>query len=537
MKQVLLLGAFIFFMVNSQAQKYFQQQVNYTINVSLNDVKHSLTGNLTMEYINNSPNTLDFIYIHLWPNAYKNKETALFKQLENIKDRSDKLTSFKGFGSIDNIKFTENNQVLKVETDAKNIDIIKVILNKPLASGQKVTLATPFVVNLPDYFSRLGHNGQYYMITQWYPKPAVYDAQGWHQMPYLDQGEFYSEYGNFKVSITLPGAYIVAGTGELKTKTEIDAYKKAGADNVKKNELALKNKSNLNKIKPTKVITGKGTKTLLYEQNNVHDFAWFACKEFVVQYQNFKQPNGNSVDAFAFHYPEHVGQWYNGSTYCKDAVNFYSKNVGAYQYSTVKAVEGPKNQSSGGMEYPTVTLITSPDADQEGLDGVITHEVGHNWFFSILGSNERDHPYLDEGFNTFYQFRYEAEKYRINSYAGPLPKEVKDLPVDKFQNAIYGFFDAQIPGVKPINTKSEDFETSQDYALVAYAKTATWLFALEQILGKETFDNAMQTYYDTWKNKHPQPDDFKTIILSKANGKADEWFKLLEVGGSMFKSK
>src|SRR5688572_20192308 len=194
---------------------YWQQQVNYTISVSLNDRDNSLNGDISMEYINHSPDTLAYIYFHLWPNAYRNENTALAKQLAKDKEGRSKLNNKKG-GFIDSLRFTVNGQSATIEPDPANIDIVKLILPSPLSPAQRIQIATPFYVKLPSYFSRSGYDEQQYMICQWYPKPAVYDSKGWHAIPYLDQGEFYSEFGSFKVAITVPSAYIVGATGSLQ---------------------------------------------------------------------------------------------------------------------------------------------------------------------------------------------------------------------------------------------------------------------------------------------------------------------------------
>ncbi len=201
--------------------------------------------------------------------------------------------------------------------------------------------------------------------------------------------------------------------------------------------------------------------------------------------------------------------WKNSISYIKDAVRHYSGWIGEYPYPVVQAVEGPKNLSSGGMEYPMITLITSPNAKEEEMDAVITHEVGHNWFYGILGSNERDHPWMDEGLNTYFQFRYEAEKYRTNSLFGSMiPKDVKELPEAEFQARIYQVLNS-IPADKPINTGSTGFTNKDDYGIVIYVKTAVWMYILENYLGRDVLDKGLQSYFTKWQFRHPQPEDFK----------------------------
>ena len=198
--------------------QYWQQEVNYTIEVSLNDKEHSLTGFEKIEYINNSPDTLTFIWFHIWPNAYKTDKTAFSDQKLENGDTKFYFSDKKQKGYINRLDFKVDNKTAEIQDHPEHIDIIKLILPVPLPPGQKTIITTPFHVKLPFNFSRGGHDGDSYQVTQWYPKPAVYDRNGWHPMPYLDQGEFYSEFGSFDVSITVPENYVVGATGVLQNE-------------------------------------------------------------------------------------------------------------------------------------------------------------------------------------------------------------------------------------------------------------------------------------------------------------------------------
>jgi len=505
-------------------EKYWQQHVSYEIDATLNDKTNSVKGNEKLIYKNNSPSTLDFIWFHIWPNAYKNESTALFQQIKNDTARVNKLGKYDG-GSITGLNFTIDGKKAVTEShpNPQYIDIIKLKLATPLKPGDSVSIATDFLVKLPSYFSRSGYADGEFMVTQWYPKPAVFDKAGWHEFPYLDMGEFYSDYASYKVNITVPSAYIVGATGVLQTEGELAQYKAIGAKNVanRTGKPALyvpKDKS--------------GTKKLSYVMHNVPDFAWFADKNFVVQYDTLKLASGKVIDAFNYYHNKPGTIWNNSIDYTKDAVKKYSNWVGEYEYPVVQVVEGPKNNDSGGMEYPTITLITSPDAKKESLDAVIAHEVGHNWFMSMLGSNERQHAWLDEGLNTFFEFRYEAEKYRINSVFGEaaIPAEIKALPAKDFLTSIYGAM-IEIPMDSPIETPSEKFKSSDEYGLISYVKTALWLYLLESQVGTEKMDKAFQLYFATWKNKHPQPEDFKASMEKSLGLDLTKYFDLLNKKG------
>lgn len=499
---------------------YWQQEVHYNINVALNDKQHSLKGDLSAEYINHSPDTLNYIWFHLWPNAYKNKNTALAKQMVVLNAKKKPENTEPGY--IDSLHFVVDGKAVTTEPDTANIDIIKVVLSQPLLPGKKITIATPFFVKLPNYYSRSGYEGQQFFVCQWYPKPAVYDSKGWHPIPYLDQGEFYSEYGSFHVNITVPAEYVIGATGTLQTKTELDKYKQIGTENNKDGQTVA-----------YKTTTPGKTKTLQYVGDRILDFAWFAAKDFVVRYDTLQLTGDKTIDVFSYGQPNGNKTWKNSTSYIKDAVRHYSSWIGQYPYPVVQAVEGPGNQSSGGMEYPMITLITSPKAKEEEMDAVITHEVGHNWFMGILGTNEREHAWMDEGINTYFQFRYESEKYRDNSILSSfIPKDIRELPADEFAARIYYVLES-IPGDKPIETPSYVFTNNEEYGIVEYVKTACWMYIIEKAIGRDVLDKGVQGYFKDWQFKHPSPEDFKKELETAAGKNLDSFFDLLNKEGKL----
>jgi hypothetical protein len=517
--------------------KYWQQQVDYTITVSLDDKAQTLDGYVAMQYKNNAPDTLQFIWFHLWPNAYKNDKTAFSEQLlqNGRKDFYFSAESLKGY--INRLDFRVDNTTALVVEDSIHIDVAKLVLPQPLPPGKTIQITTPFHVKLPYNFSRGGHIGQDYQITQWYPKPAVYDHKGWHPMPYLDQGEFYSEFGSFDVSITLPENYTVAATGVLQDASELDKLKAIGKTPVeeqavykqyKKFEQALKKTSKLT-IDSFAITSAKGVKTLRYQQDNIHDFAWFASKTFLVQYDTVLL-NKNSIDAFTFFHPNKKENWKKAISYTKNGIKNYSNWIGAYPYPVVSVVQGSKNEKSGGMEYPTITLITTQSGGQE-LDATIVHEVGHNWFYGILATNERQHPWMDEGINTYYQKRYELEQYGSYSYLKELAGFLqKRLPDDEEKMMLQTMF--RLLKDQPIETPAAAF-TQANYGLIAYIKSSRWVKRIAQTLGQTKFDKAMQHYYNQWQFKHPYPEDFKSALEQIAAQSLDSLFDQLNQTGQL----
>jgi hypothetical protein len=261
---------------DASSQEYFQQEVNFKINVSLNDTLHELHAFEKMEYINHSPDTLFFIWFHLWPNAYSNNNTQLSKQVFRVNGKSKLFDDPELTGFIDSLDFKVNGRQVQWNILPGQPDICRIDLNEPLKTGDTLFITTPFRVKIPKgVTSRLGHIGESYQISQWYPKPAVYDKDGWHQMPYLDQGEFYSEFGRFEVNITLPENYIVGATGTLQNQNEMDKLEKLASDT------SWVNASHIGKV-PFPA-SSKQKKTIQYIADGVHDFAWFADKRFNVK--------------------------------------------------------------------------------------------------------------------------------------------------------------------------------------------------------------------------------------------------------------
>ncbi len=516
-----------------QSTPYWQQQVNNTIDVSLNDNQHSLDAYIKMEYFNNSPDTLFFIWLHLWPNAYKNDHTAFTdQQLENG-STDFYFSDNEKRGYINRLDFKVDNAAAKTEDHPQHQDIIKLLLPKPLAPQQHCIIETPFHVKLPFNFSRGGHQGQSYQITQWFPKPAVYDQYGWHPIPYLDQGEFYSEFGNYEVHIHLPSNYIVAATGNLiKQEIEQTATKTAKpiAENAVKEKKGFKKKNN---DENDEIPSSNKLKTLIYKQDNVHDFAWFADKSFIEKKDSLQLPSGKIITVAVYSYKDDQEIWKNSIRYTKQAIVNKSLLLGEYPYDIVSVVNGG---NGGGMEYPTITLLES-GGNEKSLDFVINHEVGHNWFYGILASNERQYPWMDEGMNTYYDNRYALQQYG-NTNVDFIPVKSrflkKRMPEDISQSLLQTVL--KIKKDQPINGPSDIF-TNYNYNAIVYTKTGNWMKMLEDSLGKDVFDKCMKTYFQRWQFKHPYPADFKNILDEISGKNTAAFFSMLNQRGPLPEKK
>ncbi len=504
----------------SYSQEYFQQEVNYKIDVQLNDITHELSAFETIEYVNNSPDELSFIYFHIWPNAYDNNSTALAKQkLENRHLKLFTIEEQRGF--IDSLDFKVNGDLIKWEYDKEHIDICKLYLKEALKPGERIIISTPFHVKLPKgVTSRLGHVKQSYQITQWYPKPAVYDKYGWHQMPYLNMGEFYSEFGSFDVSITLPKNYIVGATGDLQNNKELDWL----------NELAEKTLKieSFDKQDASFPESFKELKTLRFIQKNIHDFAWFADKRFHVLKGERKLPHSKKkVTTWAMFLNRDAELWKESLEYIGDAVYFYSEKYGNYPYNHCTAVHSSLS-AGGGMEYPNITVIGNSQ-NARSLEMVIMHEVGHNWFYGILGFNEREYTWQDEGINSFSEARYMREKYGKDDviyHMIGIPENIakligiENIRYKSFHEIMY-LLSARTNRDQHASLGANDY-TEMNYGTITYMKTARVFDYLLTYLGKEKFDGIMQKFYADWKYKHPYPEDIRQIF-EEESGKDLSW--------------
>lgn len=480
---------------------YWQQRVDTKIDVALDDTNHVLNGRVTLNYVNHSPDTLRFIDFHLYPNAFKNDRTAFDSQMVANGNTEFYYSQEDKKGYIDSLDFTVDGRSAALNT-GKNIDEARLALPMPLAPGDSIIIATPFRVKLPYVFSRMGHVGQAYQVAHWYPQPAVYDAKGWHQFPYLNQGEFYGEFGTYDVSVTLPRNYVLMATGDM-----VDApLEQQWLDSLA--ELPL----------PADTIYQHGfppssaqSKTIHFHAEKVHDFAWFADKGWIVRKDSFTIPGTNrQVAAYSCFLPKHEKSWRISMNALKTAIDSYSVAVGTYPYASVKVVDGALQSDAGGMEYPTIAVIAaSNNPDMIFTD--IVHEVGHNWFYGVLGSNERVYPWMDEGINSFYDHRY-----------APNSQKILSLDLNKLTYAT----SAAVRELQAADTLSTAY-TGMNYFVDIYEKTPLYLDWLEAYMGKPVFRAAMQDYYQTWQFRHPQPQDFKWIFEQHATKDISWFFKAM----------
>jgi len=472
------------FQLSAQEKKYFQQTANYTISASLDAQKKLLQGECLLEYKNNSQEELSFLWFHLWTNAYSDPyQTSFAKQFLNYGDTDFYFSTEKERGGYQQIDFISDNQSLSIEK-TEQADIVKVILLKPLKPTQSITLKIPFLLKVPKNISRMGYDDKGgFHFCQWFPKPAVYDRDGWHPIPYLEMGEYYSEFGNYTVKISLPKDYIVAATGIEIEKTEHN-----------------------------------GVQTMTYRAEQVHDFAWFADKRFEKKTELLELRSGKKVLLEASYPYRDSSKWKEVIRYMRQSVQFFSSYIGDYPYPKV-AVVGSDLKVAGGMEYPMITIVRS-NFDTAALNTVIAHEIAHNWFYGALASNERDFPFLDEGFT-----KYMEEKY-VQNFQSPsnsmIPKffRAKNSYSD-LKNFWKSLYEASIPDMK----KDALHQSQNAYVLKAYSNVAVALQLLEARHGEDKMKAAFHQLWNDWAFRHPYPTDFQKSIEKELQENLDWLFR------------
>ena len=485
MKRILffLIGLFVLQVGSAQ---YWQQAVDYTMEVTLDTETALYNGTQKLVYTNNSPETLNKVFYHLYFNAFKpGSEMAV-----RLKNAADKNRRFKI--SVDSL--TQDQQgYLKVSGLTQDgvklspIDsetILEVPLNKPILPGESTTFELSFEGHVPDVIRRAGKNsseGVAFSMAQWYPKMAEYDREGWNADPYTGR-EFHGVWGDFDVKITLNKKFVVAASGYLQNADDIGM----GYSDRKKPKAK------------------KGNVTWHFIAPQVHDFTWAADPEYI--HDTYPGPNDVTLHFFYKNKPEIIENWKKLQPDTAKLMRFFNEKVGTYPYKQYSVVQG----GDGGMEYAMLTLITG-GRKYGSLFGVTAHELAHSWFQHILATNETKHEWMDEGFTTFISTLAKDE----------ILEENKEFPLE---GSYRGYFNLANSGVEmPQSTNANRYSHNYAYESTAYSKGAVFLGQLGYIVGKEKLYEILQTYYDEWKFKHPLPNDLRRIA-ERVSGLQLQWF-------------
>lgn len=492
---------------------YWQNKADYKIAVTLDEDAHTLTGNITLTYTNNSPESLDFIWMQMEQNRFKeDSRGTLTTPIQGNRYNGDTDGGFE----VTNLQAKVG---AKGSVSSKYIDSdtrMQVWFNEPIpAKGGTATVSMDFSFKVPvEGMDRMGRlqveDGWIYAFAQWYPKVAVFDdIEGWNVEPYLGAGEFYLEYGDFDYQVTVPYDYVVVGSGELLNPKEVlskelqDRYAKAKESDATVMMISAEELGNTELTRPKQ----EGTVTWHFAIENSRDAAFAASRAFIWDAAKIDLPSGKKILAQSVYPKESNGQeaWSRSTEYSKASIEHYSSMWFEFPYATATNVAA----DIGGMEYPGLNFC-SYNSKGEGLWGVTDHEFGHNWFPMIVGTNERRYAWMDEGFNTF-----------INHYS-TLAFNDGEYPSNLNQTRRYvNFFTSETR--EGIDTYPDVVNVS-NLGMLAYNKPAIGLLLLrEYVLGHERFDNAFRSYIKTWAYKHPQPTDFFNHIENVA-GENLSWF-------------
>jgi hypothetical protein len=481
----------------AQSNSYWQQKVDYKINVSMDVEKFQYHGKQELIYTNNSADTLKKVYFHLFNNAFQ-PGSEMEARLHTIKDPDARMVGKSKNGKenlIKNLKpneigylnitnFTQDGVVAKTKTTGT---ILEVFLAKPILPNSKTTFTLDFHGQVPVQIRRSGRDnseGVALSISQWYPKMAEFDFEGWHADPYIAR-EFHGVWGDFDVKITIDKNYTIGGSGYLQNPNEIGhGYQDKGIE--------------INHSKKTKTLTWHFIAPM------VHDFTWAADPNY--EHDVIKGPNDVDLHFVYKNESSTIEKWKQLQPLMVKVMEMYNAKIGNYPYKQYSFIQG----GDGGMEYAMCTLILG-NGTAEGIFGTATHELGHAWFQHVLASNESKHPWMDEGFTTY------VEDWVLNELAD---KKVSN-PFEGNYKAYYYLVNSGKE--QPQTTHSDRYDENRSYSISSYVKGSIFLSQLGYLIGEKNLDKTIKRYYQDYKFKHPTPNDIKRTA-ERVSGAELDWY-------------
>ncbi|HET8654182.1 MAG TPA: M1 family metallopeptidase [Longimicrobiaceae bacterium] len=484
--------------------EYWQNRADYDLQAVLDTAQKVVRGTMRLRYTNNSPVALGYVWFQTEQNAFKSGSLNSYYYPQESRFGA---RGFEGGDVFDRFAVTMPGQATESALKPRvQGTVTRVELPQPLQPGQTATFDVAWHFLVPEHGAdRMGRDGALYEIAQWYPRVAVYDdVKGWNTEPYLGQGEFYLEYGDFNLAVTVPAGYIVAATGTLQnpeevlTSTEVARLKQAQSSSTPVRIVTARELEN-GSARPKKT----GTLTWRFKAQNVRDAVFAASPDY-----QWDAEGWNGRLAQAYYRPSAVDTWKDAADMARESIQEYSERWYPYPWPQISAVEGPIS----GMEYPMLAMETK-SRDKYDLYNVVTHEIGHDWFPMLVGSNERTHFWQDEGFNTFINTFSEARRYPEQG------TQAERMTHDRDQ-----IEQAMARNYPMLIEEPADRIDPRLLGITEYVKTSVGLGLLrDEILGPEIFDDAFRTYIRRWAFKHPTPADFFRT-MEDASGKQLQWF-------------
>ena len=498
-KFTLIMCLFLVQFVFAQRKGYWQQKVDYKITVDMKESDYQYDGKMKLKYTNNSGETLKKVYFHLYFNAFQ-PGSMMDNRLQNIPDPDKRMVT--NAGSKENPKFvsriselkpnqigyqkikslTQNGKATSYKVDGT---ILEVTLANPIKPGKSTTFDMVWEAQVPEQIRRSGRNskdGVEFSMSQWYPKMAEFDPEGWHLDEYVGR-EFFAPFGNFDVTINIDKDYVIGASGVLQNPNEVKGY-------VANPGIKIKN----------------GKATWRFKAENIHDFVWAADKEFIVEHGKSK----HGVDVYLVYQDnETAPAWKKAMPYALGFFDYNSEHFGEYPWKTYSIIQG----GDGGMEYGGATLIAG-GKNLDSLIGTIFHEAAHAWYQHLFGINETYNEWFDEGFTS-----YVEQMALLNVY-----QQVKEIPSNPNLDAYQGYIALALSGKEePASLLGDYYNTNYAYSLEAYYKGQVLAIQLGYIIGKENLEKTFLEFYKQWNLKHPSANDFKRVA-EEVSGINLKWY-------------
>jgi hypothetical protein len=475
---------------------YWQQRADYSVAATLDTAAKRIHGTVSIHYVNNSPDTLRFVWLQLDQNLYRadSKGSALFAPESRWGVRG-----FEGGFDLTGIEVDGRGTVGKIEDTMMRVD-----LDAPLTpNGGSINIGMQYAFSVPEHGSdRMGRDSALYEIAQWYPRMVVYDdVRGWNTDPYLGQGEFYLEYGDIDYFVTVPAGYIVAGSGVLQNRPDVLTSAQIGRLEHAVNSTQAVQIITADEAAAAKHRTVPGTRTWHFHADHVRDVAWAAAPDF-----RWDATSWDGVVTQAYYESPKAGKaWESAAEQTQWSIRTYSELWLHYPYPQATSVAGPV----GGMEYPMFVMVAYGTNDPASIFGTIDHEQGHEWFPMVVGSNERRYAWMDEGFNT---------------YQNAFSNERRTPGTNVFSSYVTNWRQAVDNGTQsPVMTPPDRIDAAA-LGAIAYRKPGAVLLALrDNVIGRDAMDRAFREYARRWAFKHPTPADFFRTVES-VSGEDLSWF-------------
>lgn len=484
------------------------QNANYDVDVRLDHASRTFRGTEIIRWRNIGRAPADSLRLHLYWNGWLNNQSSWMRERRLGGGSDDRPAEDWSYTHVTAIALANPDgspgldlmsgfsYVQPDDANTRDRTLAAVALPAAVPPGGEIAVRVEWSARAPRTFSRTGAIGNYYFVAHWFPKVAVFEDQGWTAHQFHANTEFFSDYGRYDVRMTVPRGWIVGATGREQSRTE----------------------------------NTDGTTTHRYVQDDVHDFAWTTSPDYVEHRQTFTHPALPTVEMRLLMQPEHAGQEDRHFAATAAALGYYGEWYGPYPYDQVTVIDPAYQSGAGGMEYPTLftagTRVWNP-RQSNSPEAVTVHEAGHQFWYAIVGNNEFEHAWLDEGLNTFSEERVQSivfqPNYRVERFFGGfVPWQFRDIALRRETDG------NGLNGYRPAAARDRaDTPTFRywpaTHSQITYSKTALWLNTLERFLGWETLQRIMQTYFERWKFRHPRPDDFFAVV-NEVSGRDMTWF-------------